>query len=50
VPDEERITAMVEQKHQPTYEEQKAILKQQLEDGEITNEKYYKLIKSLKIS
>ena len=50
VPDEERITAMVEQKHQPTYEEQKAILKQQLEDGKITNEKYYKLIKSLKIS
>ena len=50
LPDEERITAMVEQKHQPIYEEQKAILKQQLEDGKITNEKYYKLIKSLKIS
>lgn len=50
VHDGERITTMVEQKHQPTYEEQKAILKQQLEDGEITNEKYYKLIKSLKIS
>ena len=50
VPDEERITAMVEKKHQPTYEEQKAILKQQLEDGKITNEQYYKLIKSLKIS
>ena len=32
VPDEERITAMVEQKHQPTYEEQNAILKHQLED------------------
>ena len=49
-PDEERITAMVEQKHQPTYEEQKAILKQQLEDGEITNEQYYKIIKRLNIN
>jgi hypothetical protein len=50
VPDEERITAKVEQKHQPTYEEQKAILKQQLEDGEITNEQYYKIIKRLNIN
>ena len=50
VPDEERIKTMVEQKHQPTYEEQKAILKQQLEDGEITNEQYYKIIKRLNIN
>lgn len=50
IPDEERLTISEEEHQQPlTPKEQKVALKKQLEDGLITNEQYYKQVKSLKI-
>lgn len=50
IPDEERLTVSEEEHQQPlTPKEQKVALKKQLEDGLITNEQYYKQVKSLKI-